>query len=323
MLPVEQVIIEAGSRLHFGMFALGHDASRAFGGVGAMIDLPALRLRARLVNGWTSSGLLAERSLVTAKLIERHCRLAGYSKLSGADIEVHTAPPEHIGLGVGTQLSLAIATALLRLRGIDSVDATELAQLAGRGARSAVGTHGFLRGGLVVESGKTTNALAPLAEQITIPAAWRFVLVVPLTRRGLSGETERQAFAELSPVPAETSARLRRMALDELVPAAQAADFATFSESLYRFNHEAGLLFSAWQHGAYADRPTADLAALLRSWGVAGVGQSSWGPTLFALQIDEPAAASLMDRIKRELPPATYAVLLAQPFNRGAVVVTS
>ena len=44
MPPVVRII--APSRLHFGLWSLGGDGTRRFGGVGAMVQQPALRLLA-------------------------------------------------------------------------------------------------------------------------------------------------------------------------------------------------------------------------------------------------------------------------------------
>ena len=46
-MPKRTVLITAPSRLHFGMLSFGHAEERQFGGVGAMIDAPGLRLPAR------------------------------------------------------------------------------------------------------------------------------------------------------------------------------------------------------------------------------------------------------------------------------------
>jgi beta-ribofuranosylaminobenzene 5'-phosphate synthase len=102
--------------------------------------------------------------------------------------------------------------------------------------------------------------------------------------------------------------------------ALEAADFNTVSDGLYRFNHDAGLCFAPRQHGAYANEATAKLIERLRSWGIAGVGQSSWGPTVFALQRDEHSATDLITRLKLENSIGDCDFLLAPPANAGAQI---
>ena len=158
--------------------------------------------------------------------------------------------------------------------------------------RSAIGTHGFARGGLLVEGGKrAVDAVSPLVSRIELPDAWRFILLIDRSRHGLSGPQERSAFAELPQVPAEATARLCREVLVELLPAAAEGDFEAFAESVYRYGHESGLLFSQRQGGPFAAGLPTELIGWLRGQGIRGVGQSSWGPTVFALARDTADAA--------------------------------
>jgi len=75
-----------------------------------------------------------------------------------------------------------------------------------------------------------------------------------------------------------------------LLPAASSGDFRRFARSLWRYGQLAGDCFRQVQGGTFAAPRLAQLAARVRKLGVEGVGQSSWGPTLFAV-LDSPAAA--------------------------------
>ena len=154
-----------------------------------------------------------------------------------------------------------------------------------------MGLYGFRYGGLIAEAGKTaTDEIAPLVSRVALPEAWRFLLVRPAAGEGLSGEAERQAFERLPPVPPETTARMCQEAMLGLLPAAIEGDFELFSESLYRYGEEAGRCFSRQQEGIYSTTLAAATVRELRRLGVVGVGQSSWGPTIFALLPSEQAA---------------------------------
>jgi beta-RFAP synthase len=147
-----------------------------------------------------------------------------------------------------------------------------------------VGLYGFRYGGLIVEAGKTSaEELAPLVSRAALPDAWRFLLVRPAAGEGLSGEAERQAFERLPPVPPESTARMCQQAMLGLLPAAIEGQFELFSESLHRYGEEAGRCFSPQQEGIYSTALAAATVRELRRLGVVGVGQSSWGPTIFAL----------------------------------------
>jgi beta-RFAP synthase len=199
----------------------------------------------------------------------------------------------------------------------------ELAISVGRGLRSAVGTYGFAQGGLIVERGKLAGeALAPLDCRLALPGHWRFVLIQPAAARGLSGTAEQQAFSRLPPVPSATTRRLTEELRTRLVPAAARGDFAAFSHSVYEYGRVAGNCFAEIQGGPYNGHRLTDLVRAIQSLGVVGVGQSSWGPTVFALLENESLAGDFVSRLG-ELPAAENARFhVAGVSNRGARVCT-
>ena len=56
---------------------------------------------------------------------------------------------------------------------------------------------------------------------------------------------------------------------------------------------EVGRCFKKEQGGVYADPLLERIAEFVRGQGVRGVGQSSWGPTLYAVTPNEDGASSL------------------------------
>ena len=134
-------------------------------------------------------------------------------------IEAHS-PADHSGLGVGTQLGLAVAAGLRRFLGLSELSIETLAANAGRGGRSAVGTYGFEHGGLIVDAGKFRNErVGKLFQRLDIPSDWRFVLFAPITRQGLAGAQEAETFATLPPVPDSVTRELWQMATEQMIPA--------------------------------------------------------------------------------------------------------
>ncbi len=172
-----------------------------------MIDAPGLQLSLERAPRLSASGPLADRVLEFARrLVEQ----AAAPHAAACHIEVKSAPPEHAGLGSGTQLAMAVAAGLGALAGDPRREPVRWARLLGRGERSAVGTHGFALGGLLVEGGKLEReGVSPLISRTELPAEWRFVLLIDREERGLSGAAERRAFADLPPVPQESTAELR------------------------------------------------------------------------------------------------------------------
>jgi beta-ribofuranosylaminobenzene 5'-phosphate synthase len=97
-------------------------------------------------------------------------------------------------------------------------------------------------------------------------------------------------------------------------------NFDEFSESLYRYGYQAGMLFSKRQGGAYAGPRASEMVEWLRGQGVRGVGQSSWGPALFALVPDLSAAEGLVGKVRSKFTNDTLQLVIAGTANSGARV---
>jgi beta-ribofuranosylaminobenzene 5'-phosphate synthase len=315
--------VTTGSRLHFGLLNVGAPvpSGRRFGSVGMMVKAPGVHLTVSRAPTWCARGPLAERALVVARRFQES--IAPHP-VPPQQIIVEKAAPEHAGLGTGTQLALAVARALALAGGLTDLSTEDLSQRVGRGFRSAVGVHGFERGGFLVDAGKGEyDTLAPLVARIRFPEDWPIVLILPVAEQGLHGSPERQAFEQLLTrplVPAHTDA-LCRLVLLGLLPALLEHNLAAFGEALHEFNARAGEPFAAVQGGTYASPRVAELVTWLRQQGVAGTGQSSWGPTVFAVAGDEDQANHLAASIRRRFPTGPGQVLVTEAANEGAAVV--
>jgi beta-ribofuranosylaminobenzene 5'-phosphate synthase len=314
-----RVEVRAPCRLHFGMFAFGQPEDRQFGGVGMMLNSPAVELRFTPADELSIHGRLTQR---VTQFIDSALRAWNIAELPSCRIDVQS-PPDHIGLGVGTQLGLATAAGLRRFLELPEVQAEKLAASVGRGARSAIGTYGFQQGGLIVDAGKLpSETLGKLAARVAIPEAWRVVLARAKDTRGLAGEREVDAFASLPPVPTHVSTELMRIVESDILPAVDASDCDAFGEAVFKFGRKAGECFAAVQGGPYASAETARLIASIRDRGVRGVGQSSWGPTVFAIVPNDAEATSLTEWLARDAPVRTLATISA-PNNHGAQITLS
>lgn len=229
--------------------------------------------------------------------------------------------PSHAGLGSGTQTALALAAALARLGGEENVPAIELARRVGRGARSALGIHGFEHGGLLVEGGKRQpDEISPLVARLEFPSDWRVLLVMPNDRRGLSGDAERAAFTKLTPMSASLTEKLCRIVLMELLPAVASADFPMAAAALREFGQLNGSHFAPVQGGVFADPQMSELAHCLSDQGCFGIGQSSWGPTLWILCRDDADAVRCREQIALHPSGKACTIHLTAALNVGAAI---
>jgi len=314
------VRVRAPCRLHFGMFSFGHPDQPQFGGIGVMVGPPNVNVTITPADCFRVAGNMTFRVRQFVEMASSAWQLPG---LPGCEVQVQS-PRDHIGLGVGTQVGLAVAAGLRRFFQLSDLPPNELALSVGRGTRSGVGTHGFHHGGLLIDAGKSGGeSLGRLAHRVAVPESWRFVLVSPGDQQGLTGDVEANAFARLPPVPKEVTPQLWRIAEEEMIPAAASSDCEAFGDAVYRFGRLAGECFAPVQGGPFASREIARLIQSIRSVGVPGVGQSSWGPTIFSVTANDSAAQQLADWLINSSHAAAASVSIARPCNQGAEIETT
>lgn len=306
------------SRLHFGLSCLGHDPTKPqFGGVGMMIDSPCIELEITPALHFQVEGRHVERVAKFAEKISGNLGLPGLPELK---IKVVQAPRDHIGLGVGTQLGLATAAGIAEALGFPWRDPLRLAQLTGRGRRSAVGTHGFLMGGLIIDGGHLPNEnLGQLTYQGQVPAEWRIALIIS-GAKGRSGNSEDQAIANLPAVPSAVTTRLEQIAVERIKQAVENSNFCEFAQAVSEYGKLAGECFASAQGGTFGSKQIEELMEWLPLQGVDGVGQSSWGPTVFAFLPNDAAAQELRRLFAQRMYAGDYDFLITIPANHGAVV---
>lgn len=287
------------ARLHFGFLDLEGGLGRRFGSLGLALDGVQTRLHAESADEISAGGPSADRAVAFARRIAAALDLPG-----GARITVEEAIPEHAGLGSGTQLGLAVGAAFAGLYGLEP-DAREIAALLHRGARSGIGIGAFEQGGVLLDGGRRLgdeDAPAPIISRLPFPAAWRIVLVLDPGAQGLHGEAETEAFRRLPPFPAARSAHLCRLVLMVALPALAEGDLEGFGRALTELQDTIGDHFAFAQGGRFSSPAVAEALAWLKRRGVAGAGQSSWGPTGFALFDDEAAARAALAAARAEGP---------------------
>jgi beta-ribofuranosylaminobenzene 5'-phosphate synthase len=327
------VTVSAPGRLHFGLFSVGQRVERQFGGMGLMVNAPPTIINATLAERFSVHGDSAEESRRAIESWFQHLDRETLDNLFAAfpqiireqpsceqlpiQIEVVETPPRHSGLGSGTQLALCSAAAAIQLLHLPMPSPEELAIAVGRGLRSAIGSYGFFQGGLLVDRGKTeTESLAPLDFRTDFPEDWPILIVLQKDAAGLSGDSELDAFRE---IPDSTIAQKEEMVAvvrDTVLPAVMSRDYDAFGDSIYQFGRLSGMYFKTVQGGPYAGRTVTDLVQSIRDLGVPAVGQTSWGPGVFAICRD----LNSTDRLQREIEnrfPDQFEIRVTSADNRG------
>ncbi len=319
--PAAAIRVTAPARLHLGFLDLEGGLGRRFGSLGLAIEGFATEVEVAVADADRVEGA-AELDRVRGIL----ARLKAALPLPPARVTVARTIPAHVGLGSGTQLGLAVGVGLARLAGLD-LDARAVAALLARGARSGIGVGAFTDGGFLLDGGSAGDgAPPPITARLAFPERWRVLLVLDREGAGLHGTSEREAFRALPPFPAELAGRLCRLAVMRLLPGLAIGDLGAVGSAIGELQRHVGDHFAPAQGGGRFTSPAVGEAlAWLEAQGIAGVGQSSWGPTGFALLPDEATAEALRAEASRRFagrhPGLGFVVTRAR--NAGAVIASS
>ena len=294
--------VAAPSRLHFGLFhvpsageARPGRASRSAAS-GLMIESPGGRRDGPArADSWQFEGPLASRAQAFAM---RFMQSLPEADRRPFQVLVEQCPAEHTGLGVGTQLALAVAKALAVASGRRPlVGRTRRTRRPGGtlgDRRSRVRSRRVDRRGREARRGRgvASAACEPLADRVAggaVPPAGAGVARRPRAGRVRVGGGGRPGIApeyrRIGDAPRRAVRRPRRV-----------------RRGGPRVQPPRGRAVRAAQGGPYASPAVAELIAELRSLGIRGVGQSSWGPTVFAVVADGDTALSLVLRFRSRLP---------------------
>ena len=280
-----------------------------------MVDPPAVEMTIEPVSEFS----------VSDALVERADQLRGPRSKSGNSDAACLPHPRHIAARTHRPwrwhaVGLSIAAGLRRFLELPELSAEALVASVGRGRRSAVGTHGFLHGGLIVDAGKESGqTLGTLSERVAVPDDWRFVLVTKRASEACRANRGRRVYP-----PAASAGRIdaRTVAAHggRDIAGRERMDCAVFGEAVYHFGRFAGECFAAVQGGPFASEEIGRLVDALRNHGIDGVGQSSWGPTVFAIVPNEAEARLLTDWLHTEMRLPRDVITIAQANNCGAVI---
>ena len=324
------VTVEAGARLHLGFIDPLGGSGRRYGSLGVAIRRPFFSLTAELTKrGVTVKGSSRKRTRHLIGLFKKHLRYTG-----GLRVSVHNEIPEHVGLGSGTQISLALGTALATLLERE-VDVQELARAAGRGAVSGIGTATFEKGGFVVDGGIPTigiedaeeearSHVPPLLFRHSVPKDWVFVIALPNIPRGFSGAAEEQAFSKVPSDPTEEANEIGRLVLMQLLPALIEENIIHFGQALTTIQRLVGDCFAAAQGGRFANPVIATCITAMLEAGAFGAGQSSWGPACYGLSRGTTAVEAIKQAVSRVLDATSGGtIIVTRANNDGARVISS
>jgi beta-ribofuranosylaminobenzene 5'-phosphate synthase len=326
--------VKTCARLHLGLLDNNGEQGRLYGSIGLAVNHPGLVLRAETADGLLVEGLETGRITTYARRFMNR-----YGLPPGARLNLSKSIPAHVGLGSGTQIGLAVGTALARLAGLQ-LSVGEIALAVERGMHSGIGIATFQHGGFVLDGGHRIlpgppgssigngqarqiekNSVPPLLFKHPVPKDWFFVIAIPETGPGFSGEKEEKAFLQLPEAPAHLVEKISWVLLMKMLPALVEKDIANFGRALTGIQCMVGDCFASVQGGRFATPLLEKLVGFLLDRGAVGAGQSSWGPAVYGLVEGRQQALQLAREVRLFLASLGGGqIFIAQPQNRGAQV---
>jgi beta-ribofuranosylaminobenzene 5'-phosphate synthase len=310
-----RVRVETPARLHFGFLDLSGGTGRLYGGVGVAVDRPRAVVEAESasvaeVERADRAGGVGDDAEQFERLVRGAVDALG---VPGARLRVRSALPRHVGLGSGTQHASAVLEAVARANGV-SADRRHVREM-GRGVRSGVGRGAFEGGGFIVDAGhpadteRADRSVPSVAARHALPSDWRFVVAVP-DGEGAHGDEEERRMRRVVGDENGIGDAVRREFTGRVLPGAADGDIDVFGAGVAELDRLNGVWYADEQDGVYHEASAPLVEDLGAHEAVAGAGQSSWGPSVYAVTTAEDA-----EDVADSVGARTY---VASPDNEGA-----
>ncbi len=286
-------------RLNFGLIDLSGKSKRVDGSFGMGINVPIVEVVVDDSNEWIVYPQKYQD--ICLKLVKK----LGISKKFF--IKIKTLVPSHCGLGLGTQLRLTIAKALIIKEKLN-VSSDELLRVVERGGTSNLGYYAFLFGNFIVEGGHLWKVekeeigpgikfncpnRTPIIYQNNFPN-WGICLIIPHKFKKISGQEEINLFQKFCPIPKYETALLCKNILMGIIPAIQTKDFELFCYHL----EQCMRLGLRKREILLRISEVKDIMLSLKSVGFKGIGMSSFGPIVFGFSRDVNEASAMVSKLK-------------------------
>ena len=323
-LPLQKVTVTTTARLHMGFVDLNGSQGRLFGSLGLSLNAPQTQV---VVEKSNTSNIDAEIPESVSKVINS---IKAYAKTSleqdiDFSIKVVDSIPEHAGLGSGTQMALAITAGINALFDL-GLNAAQMAAITSRGLRSGIGIGTFEQGGLVMDGGRSTqfkDKIPPIIARHHFPTQWPILLILDNNDQGVFGDAELLAFENLPQANLATAQQLSHSVLMQALPAIIEQDYAPFSQAINALQMATGAYFASAQGGHYKSEKVAQVLNFLNQQGIICAGQSSWGPTGFAIFEDINTANIMCNQLQQRFSSSNLQFQMVTANNSGANVVIS
>ena len=322
-------------RIHLSLIDENGYTGRVDGGIGLMLDRPNVIFEA--TNRAEEFKIEAHRYYRESIEVinEQASKIFKAFNISNKNFHFNLKRyfPSHVGLGSKTQLSLAIAVAITKLKNINDTSLIDLTKLVNRGGTSGIGWRGFEKGGFIVDAGhefgkgKEKETFLPSSAskeadpaltilRYPVPEHWRFVLVIPNVKKGAYGDEEISIFQSHAPIPKVEVNEVSHQILMKIVPGIIKKDLECFGEGLMRVQN---IGFKKIEISLQHEIVKKTLA-FFKEYGVKAFGMSSFGPSVIGIVESDEEANKLLKDVQMRLSSIVGHIYLCKPDNNGAKI---
>ncbi len=323
-----KIFVETPSRLHFTLIDLNGELGRVDGGIGVTLEKPGWKIEVLPSKKFVVEGLGKELAKIFAEKFFMY-----YGLKPDIKIKILDSIPQHVGLGSGTQLALAIATSLTKIFGIKTT-IRELAKIMERGGTSGIGVAAFEGGGFILDGGHSfgekkqkqsflpshfSNAPpAPILARYSLPENWMFVVVIPNIQRSIHGLEEFKIFKTYCPISTDEVNKLSRIILMKILPSIVEKNIVDFGKALTEIQNIGFKKIEIQLQKSIVK----ELIGWMVENGAYGAGMSSFGPVVYGLVDGTHKAEKLKDKINQFLDEKNIGgkVFSTKVNNKGAIV---
>jgi len=329
-----KVRITTPCRIHLSLIDENGYTGRVDGGVGLMLDQPNVVLE--VSNNADEFAIECNRYYRESVHVinEKASKIFKLFHINNKNFHFNLLRyyPSHVGLGSKTQLSLAIGTAISKLKDMD-IPIEEITKMVERGGTSGIGWRGFETGGFIVDGGhdygigKEKEDFLPSSasgsanpaltiSRYNIPENWRFVLVIPNVKPGANGEEEVDVFKKNTPIPRDEVNEVSHQILMKMLPGVLRNDLKCFGEGLKRIQ---SIGFKRIEISLQR-QIVKDLLKLFEKIGVKAYGMSSFGPSVLGITDTDGEAEKLKKTVEKHLNGIGGHIFMCKPNNTGAKI---
>jgi beta-ribofuranosylaminobenzene 5'-phosphate synthase len=328
------VIIETPSRLHLTLIDLNGRYGRIDGGVGITTRSPRLVLEA--IAGYEETRIeFIETDIPNDTIKDYQEKIYSASQMINEflDLEerylfkVSEVFPSHSGLGSGTQLSLATAKLILKMNNQD-LPASKIGEIVGRGGTSGIGVASFEDGGFIVDGGHKKSVKKdflpssaskasppPIIARYDFPEDWKIILIIPHVKRKVFGPGEVNIFQKYCPISLGEVQELTHLLLMKMMPAVIEEDLDSFGEAVNTIQSIGFKKIELKLQNPFIK----ELMEKIDNAGAAGVGMSSFGPTVYA--VTDTNTNQICRAARKSMKDMDGEIIITGAQNSGAHIV--